>query len=93
MASLVNIMATRRSDGQQIQVRVDRKGFGSDELNSVIDQLEEHEAEDIDMDVPYKGVGVEDLYDLVTTFPEEFIYATEGKYIELSEFEFLPIVV
>lgn len=93
MASLVNIMATRRSDGQQIQVRVERKGFGSDELNSVIDQLEEHEAEDIDMDVSYKGVGVEDLYDLVTTFPEEFIYATEGKSIELSEFEFLPIVV
>ena len=93
MASLVNIMATRRSDGQQIQVRVERKGFGSDELNSVIDQLEEHEAEDIDMDVHYKGVGVEDLYDLVTTFPEEFIYATEGKSIELSEFEFLPIVV
>lgn len=93
MAGLISILANRKSDDQRIQVRVERKGFGSDELNSVIDQLEEHEAEDIDMDVPYKGVGVEDLYDLVTTFPEEFIYATEGKPIELSEFEFLPIVV
>ena len=70
MASLVNIMATRRSDGQQIQVRVERKGFGSDELNSVIDQLEEHEAEDIDMDVPYKGVGVEDLYEVWRRKPQ-----------------------
>ena len=93
MAGLISILANRKSDDQQIQVRVERKGFGSDELNSVIDQIEEHEAEDIDMDVPYKGVGVEDLYDLVTTFPEEFIYATEGKPIDPSEFEFLPIVI
>ena len=93
MAGLVNILANRHRDGQQIQIRVERKGHGSDELNAVIDQLEAYEAEDIDMDVPYKGVGVEDLYDLVTTFPEEFTYSTEGEPIELSDFEFLPVVI